>query len=228
MVGKRRPAPRSNVARRCPGTSTSASPMRYLLWQVAAHAQNMLRCRRGELFLRHFSRAAASSLPPNLAAQVDEFNREMEALFGLHENRDGALGSEYNPANSQPFASGTAAAPLSCSSAATPASPGPPARIPVQELNRIEVQELNRIEVSIDAAYTSGALSDRERRYLSLMLRNSDQQLLRLAATNGSLVTTVSLSPPAAAASPPSLPAHALLQVLDERISHSLLQQYGQ
>jgi uncharacterized membrane protein len=69
---------------------------------------------------------------------------------------------------------------------------------------------LNRIEVSIDAAYTSGALSDRERRYLRLMLRNSDQQLLRLAATS----------------SPPQLPAHALLQVLDERISYSLLQQY--
>jgi hypothetical protein len=194
--------------------------MRYLLWQVAAHAQNMLSCRRGELFLRHFSRAAVSSLPPNLAAQVDEFNREMEALFGLDENSNGALGSQYSPANSQPCASGNVAAPLSCSSAATPATPAPPARIPVQELNRIEV--------SIDAAYTSGALSDRERRYLRLMLRNSDQQLLRLAATHGSLVTSVSVSPPAAAASPPSLPAHALLQVLDERISHSLLQQYGQ
>jgi hypothetical protein len=180
--------------------------MRNLLCQVAAHAQSMLRCGRGELFLRHFSRAAAaSSLPPNLAAQVDEFNREMEALFGLDIDGNGALGSDYSAANPQPCASGTVAAPLSSresSSAATPASPAPPARVPVQELNRIEV--------SIDAAYTSGALSDRERRYLRLMLRNSDQQLLRLAATS----------------SPPQLPAHALLQVLDERISYSLLQQY--
>jgi hypothetical protein len=47
------------------------------------------------------------------------------------------------------------------------------------------------------------------------MLRNSDQQLLRFAALHQH-------SPSAT-----SLPAAGLLDVLDERISHALLQLYG-
>ena len=77
---------------------------------------------------------------------------------------------------------------------------------------------MNRIERSIDSASSSGQLTVRERRYLRLMLRNSDQQLLRFADLH---------QPPAPTAHASLLPAAGLLDVLDERISQALLQQYG-
>ncbi len=191
--------------------------MQHLLRQVAAHAQSMVRCGRQELSRRHFSRAVASSVPPNLATQVDEFNREMQALFGLDFDGNRAQDPDFSLSHPQPSASGTASALLSSTESSSGATPAPP--------TRASFQEFNRIQVSIDVAFTSGELSERERRYLRLMLRNSDQQLLRLAATHTCLA---SVSPAAAAICPPSLPAHALLQVLDDRISHSLLQLYRQ
>jgi hypothetical protein len=75
--------------------------------------------------------------------------------------------------------------------------------------------EVNRITLSIDAALASGELSERERRYLRLMLRNRDEQLLRCARLHPAPPSSASL-----------LPAAGLLDVLDERISHALLRQY--
>ena len=94
--------------------------------------------------------------------------------------------------------------------------PGPSA-------NRAHIQELRIINLSIDAAFASGELSERERRYLGLMLRNSDPQLLRLAGAQ-----QLQQPRPSQHSSAPLLPPAGLLQVLDERISHTLLKLYDE
>ena len=171
-------------------------------------------------YRRRLSGGAASSLPPNLALQVDEFNREMEALFGVDCGGQGEFSPRFSSAQSLPSNPGAASAlndgqvhagtsSSSRNNEARTTPPPPP---------RAATHELNRIERSIDSACSSGQLTERERRYLRLMLRNSDQQLLRFADLH---------QPPAPNAHASLLPAAGLLDVLDERISQALLQQYG-
>ena len=173
--------------------------MRRVLHQLRAPARLVAQ----QVPLRLLSRAAASSLPQNLAVQVDEFNREMEALFGV-----GADGREESNLDTQslPAVSAPASA-LSCS------APGADAA-PLAASAQVSPQELARVGRIIDDAFAAGDLSGRERRCLRLMLRNSDQQLLRFAVLHQH-------SPSAS-----WVQAGGLLDVLDERISHALLQHY--
>ncbi len=170
---------------------------------------------RGFWVHRRQSSGGVRPLPPNLALQVQEFNREMEALFGGDCGGQGEFSPDFSSAQSLPSISGATSAFSSSNDEATSlASQAPP---PLAA-----TRELNRIERSIDAACSSGELSERERRYLRLMLRNSDQQLLRFAAMH----LQPQADPKSAHVTHTLLPAAQLLDVLDERISQALLQQY--
>ncbi len=192
-----------------------------LISQFVAQVACALRCGHHAFQLRHFS-ASVSSLPPNLASQVDEFNREMEALFGLHDH-DGAEprsiteSPSFDSWQSQALPSDAIAAPASSMQAVKSFTNLASASAP----NRGDIRELRLINLSIDTAFASGELSERECRYLGLMLRNNDPQLLRLAGAQ-------QLQPPRPSQHSPAqlLPPAGLLQVLDERISHALLKLY--
>jgi hypothetical protein len=158
--------------------------------------------------LRLLSRAAASSLPQNVAVQVDEFNREMEALFGVGvDSRE-----ESKPVTQSLPAVSAPASAISCSGGAAGATDADAA--PFAASTQVCPQELARVGRLIDDAFAAGDMSDRERRCLRLMLRNSDEQLLRFAVLHQH-------SPSAS-----WVQAGGLLDVLDERVSHALLQQY--
>jgi uncharacterized membrane protein len=179
--------------------------MRLLFHQLGARARGLFR----QQPLRPLSGAAASPLPLSLAEQVHEFNREMEALFGPSVDSAGESRSEMRSAQTLPSSP-------ACSDEATGAAGArlhSVAGAPAQDSS----QELSRASLIIEAAFASGELSERERRYLRIMLRNADQQLLRLVATQ-------QMQPRA----PASAASSSLLDVLDERISHALLQQYAQ
>jgi hypothetical protein len=170
------------------------------------------RCLVRALPRRPFSGAASTSLPPSLAAQVDEFNREMEALFCLSVDAREGWSGDVQPAQSlHPVTAATSATP---SVERTASSTGPISTSLATPAHGSS-KELTHVARIIHSAHASGELSARERRYLRLMLRNEDQQLLRFAVTrrgsdDSSLATDVS----------------DLLDVLDERVSHALLQQY--
>jgi hypothetical protein len=215
-------AGRSNADAHAPQKLCPAPPvymlllcMRRLLRRFAAQAQCMAAA--GDCFWVHRRQSSGGvrPLPPNLALQVQEFNREMEALFGGDGCGQGEFSPHFSSAQSLPSISGATSAFSSSNDEATSlASQAPP---PLAA-----TRELNRIERSIDAACSSGELSERERRYLRLMLRNSDQQLLRFAAMH----EPPQADPQSAHVTHALLPAAQLLDVLDERISQALLQQY--
>jgi hypothetical protein len=210
------------------GFSTMQSPrVLSLLRCLRVRSRCVVNCMRPASQSRQFT---ASSLPPKLASQVDEFNREMEALFGLPADVEAESTSFSESLSAGSGLSQSLSSPsiaTSATSASAPrkravfanscpkASHTDPSQGPSQEF----IAEFNLINRSIDAAYVEGELSARERRYLRLLLRNSDAQLLLGARMHQRSVT--GLADPASL-----LPACGLLDVLDERVSLALLQQY--
>jgi hypothetical protein len=204
------------------------------------HVLNLLRCLRvrsrcvvNSLRPAPQSRQfTASSLPQKLASQVDEFNREMEALFGLPvdvEAESTSFAGSLSPGSGLSQSLSSPSIPTSATSASAPrkhavlvnSCPNPSHTHPSQGPSQEFCAEFNLINRSINAAYVEGELSARERRYLRLMLRNSDAQLLLGARMHQRSVTWL-------ADHASLLPACVLLDVLDERVSLALLQQYGE